>query len=181
MSTYNLGKIGMHLAGEYEAGKEYEKLDVVTSNGCSYAAKQKNQNKALTNEDYWQLMSGYEDGNGGEAQTLSLNSAVAESTVYCNGNLRVRKIGKHVYMSGGFHQVSTTGKVTTLPAGCYNPNWTGNWEFWRWGNSGSTNYAVKIRITPTGELYVIATRRINDNTASVANTHVDMNFDYWID
>lgn len=38
-TTYNLGRIGLNLRGDYDAATTYEKLDVVHYKGNSYAAK----------------------------------------------------------------------------------------------------------------------------------------------
>lgn len=38
MNTYNLGKIGLNLRGNYAASENYSKLDVVSYNGSSYVA-----------------------------------------------------------------------------------------------------------------------------------------------
>lgn len=55
--TYNLGRVGLNLRGEYAGGTNYEKLDVVTREGSSYAAKQATVNIAPPNENYWMLLS----------------------------------------------------------------------------------------------------------------------------
>ena len=179
--SYNLGRVGFNLRGNYDAAATYDRLDIVTKDGSTFAAIQPSTNIPVTNTEYWQYICGSDEGWGGTSTPLTLNSSVAETTAYCNGNLRARKIGSHIYISGGFHQKQTTGTIATLPAGYYNPNWSANREFWCWGNSGVTNYAVKLSISKAGVISVLSTRRINDNTDSTVKVHVDTNFDYWLD
>ena len=56
MATYALGKIGMNLRGTYDASATYNKLDVVTNNGSSYAALQSCTGIPVTNTEYWQML-----------------------------------------------------------------------------------------------------------------------------
>ena len=55
-NTYNLGRIGLKLRGEYNADVAYEKLDVVTYNNSSYAAMVDNPANAPTDTASWQLL-----------------------------------------------------------------------------------------------------------------------------
>lgn len=64
--------------GDYSDAEQYEKLDFVMYNGCSYVAKQSTIGNIPTNEDYWQLLSGKGDtgpqgiqGEKGDAFTYS--------------------------------------------------------------------------------------------------------------
>ena len=57
MSTQQiLGKVGMYLRGEYNAGTTYAKLDVVTYQGESYSAKGETTGNLPTNTEYWQKL-----------------------------------------------------------------------------------------------------------------------------
>ena len=56
MATYALGKIGMNLRGTYDVSATYNKLDVVTYNGSSYAALQTCTGVPVTNAEYWQML-----------------------------------------------------------------------------------------------------------------------------
>ena len=51
MATYALGKIGMNLRGTYDVSATYNKLDVVTYNGSSYAALQTCTGVPVTNAE----------------------------------------------------------------------------------------------------------------------------------
>lgn len=56
MATVNLGRVSFVMKGGYSASATYKRLDVVTSNGTSYAAKQDvPAGTALTNTTYWQV------------------------------------------------------------------------------------------------------------------------------
>ena len=64
--------------GDYSDTEQYEKLDFVMYNGCSYVAKQSTIGNIPTNKDYWQLLSGKGDtgpqgiqGEKGDAFTYS--------------------------------------------------------------------------------------------------------------
>lgn len=57
MNKIVLGKVMMIAKGNYSDAEQYEKLDFVMYNGCSYVAKQSTLGNAPTNEDYWQLLS----------------------------------------------------------------------------------------------------------------------------
>ena len=56
MATYALGKIGMNLRGTYDVSATYNKLDVITYNGSSYAALQTCTGVPVTNTEYWQML-----------------------------------------------------------------------------------------------------------------------------
>ena len=56
MATYALGKVGMNLRGNYDASATYDKLDVVTYGGSSYAALQSCTGVPVTNTKYWQVL-----------------------------------------------------------------------------------------------------------------------------
>lgn len=55
-NTYTLGRIGLNLRGEYNAATAYEKLDVVSYNGSSYAAKAACTGVVPTNTQSWMLL-----------------------------------------------------------------------------------------------------------------------------
>ena len=55
-NTYELGRIGLNLRGEYNSETAYEKLDVVTYNGSSYAAKASCTGVLPTNTASWLLL-----------------------------------------------------------------------------------------------------------------------------
>ena len=61
MNKIVLGKVMMIAKGDYSDAEQYEKLDFVMYNGCSYVAKQSTIGNIPTNEDYWQLLSGKGD------------------------------------------------------------------------------------------------------------------------
>ena len=61
MNKIVLGKVMMIAKGNYSDAEQYEKLDFVMYNGCSYVAKQSTIGNIPTNEDYWQLLSGKGD------------------------------------------------------------------------------------------------------------------------
>ena len=78
MNKIVLGKVMMIAKGNYSDAEQYEKLDFVMYNGCSYVAKQSTIGNIPTNEDYWQLLSGKGDtgpqgiqGEKGDAFTYS--------------------------------------------------------------------------------------------------------------
>ena len=78
MNKIVLGKVMMIAKGDYSDAEQYEKLDFVMYNGCSYVAKQSTIGNIPTNEDYWQLLSGKGDtgpqgiqGDKGDAFTYS--------------------------------------------------------------------------------------------------------------
>ena len=78
MNKIVLGKVMMIAKGDYSDAEQYEKLDFVMYNGCSYVAKQSTIGNIPTNEDYWQLLSGKGDtgpqgiqGEKGDAFTYS--------------------------------------------------------------------------------------------------------------
>ena len=56
MSTYDIGRIGLNIRGDYDATAEYEKLDVVYYNGSSYVAKGEGTGIAPDNANMWQLL-----------------------------------------------------------------------------------------------------------------------------
>lgn len=61
-TTYNLGRIGMNICGEYNATTNYEKLDVVSYEGGSYVAKVASNNILPTEGNHWmQLAKGETD------------------------------------------------------------------------------------------------------------------------
>lgn len=49
-----LGRVGMVLRGEYDSTEEYERLDVVTHNGSSFAGLKTSVGIEPPNEEYWQ-------------------------------------------------------------------------------------------------------------------------------
>ena len=55
-ATYNLGRIGLNLRGDFDAAASYEKLDVVFYDGSSYAAKSACTGVLPTNADFWTLL-----------------------------------------------------------------------------------------------------------------------------
>ena len=55
-TTYNLGRIGLNLRGDFDAAASYEKLDVVFYDGSSYAAKSACTGVLPTNADFWTLL-----------------------------------------------------------------------------------------------------------------------------
>ena len=61
MNKIVLGKVMMIAKGNYSDAEQYEKLDFVMYNGCSYVAKQSTRGNIPTNENYWQLLSGKGD------------------------------------------------------------------------------------------------------------------------
>ena len=61
MNKIVLGKVMMIAKGNYSDAEQYEKLDFVMYNGCSYVAKQSTIGNVPTNEDYWQLLAGKGD------------------------------------------------------------------------------------------------------------------------
>ena len=78
MNKIVLGKVMMIAKGDYSDAEQYEKLDFVMYNGCSYVAKQSTIGNIPTNKDYWQLLSGKGDtgpqgiqGEKGDAFTYS--------------------------------------------------------------------------------------------------------------
>lgn len=78
MNKIVLGKVMMIAKGDYSDAEQYEKLDFVMYNGCSYVAKQSTIGNIPTNENYWQLLSGKGDtgpqgiqGEKGDAFTYS--------------------------------------------------------------------------------------------------------------
>lgn len=62
--TNVLGIVGIKHCGEYDATKNYEKLNVVTYNGSSYCAKTSTTGNLPTNTDFWDLMA--EKGDKGD-------------------------------------------------------------------------------------------------------------------
>lgn len=62
--TNVLGIVGIKHCGEYDATKNYEKLNVVTYNGSSYCAKTSTTGNLPTNTTYWDLMA--EKGDKGD-------------------------------------------------------------------------------------------------------------------
>ena len=55
-TTYNLGRIGLNLRGDFDAAASYEKLDAVFYDGSSYAAKSACTGVLPTNTDFWTLL-----------------------------------------------------------------------------------------------------------------------------
>lgn len=55
-TTYNLGRIGLNLRGDYDAATTYEKLDVVQYKGNSYAAKGTCTGILPTNTNSWMML-----------------------------------------------------------------------------------------------------------------------------
>ena len=85
MATYTLGKIGMNLRGTYDASATYNKLDVVTYNGSSYAALQCCTGIPVTNTEYWQMLC------AGNAESYSTDEVCTGST-WVDGKLIYRKV-----------------------------------------------------------------------------------------
>lgn len=52
----NIGKVSIVPKGKYNASKQYERLDVVESNGSTYIAIVDNIGKPVTNTSYWYLL-----------------------------------------------------------------------------------------------------------------------------
>lgn len=56
MATINLGRVSFVMKGDYSSSATYIRLDVVTSDGVSYAAKQDvPAGTPVTNTTYWQV------------------------------------------------------------------------------------------------------------------------------
>lgn len=55
-TTYNLGRIGLNLRGDYDAATTYEKLDVVQYKGNSYAAKGACTGILPTDTNSWMML-----------------------------------------------------------------------------------------------------------------------------
>ena len=71
-ATYNLGRVGMNLRGEYDPTATYEMLDVVTWRGGSYAARAAATGIAPSAEDSWMpLAQGLAPYSVGEQKTGS--------------------------------------------------------------------------------------------------------------
>ena len=51
MATYNLGRVGLKVLGEYNNTTPYEKLDVVYFNGSSYVSLTDNVGVVPTNTE----------------------------------------------------------------------------------------------------------------------------------
>ena len=71
-ATYNLGRVGMNLRGEYDPAAAYEPLDTVTWRGGSYAARVAATGIAPSAEDSWMpLAQGLAPYSVGEQKTGS--------------------------------------------------------------------------------------------------------------
>lgn len=70
--TTKLGRVGLVLKGAYSTSARYEKLDVVTYNGSSYAAKQATQGNDPPDDAYWQIMA---DASGAAAAATEARGA----------------------------------------------------------------------------------------------------------
>ena len=55
-TTYNLGRVGLKLRGEYDPNAAYKPLDVVSWHGGSYAAKADTTGIAPSDSDKWEVL-----------------------------------------------------------------------------------------------------------------------------
>ncbi len=72
-TTYNLGRVGLKLRGEYDPNAAYKPLDVVSWHGGSYAAKADTTGIAPSDSDKWEVL----------AQGLPAHSTGEQATGSC--------------------------------------------------------------------------------------------------
>ena len=110
-NTYELGRVGLKLCGDYNAATAYENLDVVQYDGSCYAAKASCTGIAPTNAQYWMLLSkGVSSASdsiaGGERNTVSVNrnqdALVGDTTITVKGT--------YLVWFEIFYQPNATGK-----------------------------------------------------------------------
>ena len=82
MATYTLGKIGMNLRGTYDASATYNKLDVVTYHGSSYAALQSCTGVPVTNTEYWQMLCAGNGEHYSDNEVLTGNTWIDGKPIY---------------------------------------------------------------------------------------------------
>ena len=178
MSSYTIGQIGLNFRGDYIPGTTYSKLDVVTYNGSSYVAIAASTNVTPDTSTHWKLLAhGYEDDP--KATPFSLDYGTTSDTNGGNGQLRWRKLGGHVYLSGGV-TAQYNGSVTTI---CTLPSnvTPANHTVMALRACGGARVA-RIQVTTAGEVRLDYIRALSDgSTYTSAAIWIDLNFDYWID
>ena len=178
MSTYTLGQIGLNFRDVYNASITYSALDVVTYNGSSYVAIASTTGNDPTDTIYWKkLAQGYEDAP--DATYFTLTNGAAPTSNYGNGNLRWRKIGKHVFLSGGVN-VKYNGSniiLATLPSEAA-PVYGNVYSLRACAGSNIVRFAVSTN----GNVYVSWIKNLTNGANNTTDTvWIDCNFDYWID
>lgn len=77
-TTTDLGKVGMTPKQTYNSTTAYERLDVVTHDGCSYVCLKDCAGIEVTNTEYWQLLA--DKGHFTEQDKEEFKQAVVESS-----------------------------------------------------------------------------------------------------
>lgn len=86
MADYNIGRVGMRVRGAYDAATSYDKLDVVTLNGCSYVAKEASLGVPVADANKWMLLC------GGVETTDYFTEEVATGSNWVNGKMIYSKM-----------------------------------------------------------------------------------------
>lgn len=123
MATYELGKIGLNLRGNYNASTAYKKLDAVTYNGSSYAALADTTGVVPTNTGKWMLLAqGTSQNNGTQTSVLGFDAG-AKFAVRSDNPLSptLRVCGNVVELHGEIQPTASISGSTTYYAICTIP------------------------------------------------------------
>ena len=184
MSTYNLGRIGLNIRGDYDDSGVYEPLDVVAYHGEVYVTTASTTGNppcdvdGITDTDYWQKLVSRNDVTINATVTHTNNITTNDNTTG-NGELRYRTIGNHVYISGGVNVRYAGSNITlmNLPEGARPQHTT----IYKYCVCGGIRIAC-VGVSTNGDVYLHSLKNITDGSDYTANsTFVDCNFDFWVD
>ena len=124
-ATYNLGRVGMNLRGEYDPAAAYEPLDTVTWRGGSYAARVAATGIAPSAEDTWmplaQGLSSYDTKERYTGRHWIDGKPIYERTVIFKTPATVNASIEHPFDFSGMDRVwvDTAGTVMERRDGLY--------------------------------------------------------------
>lgn len=123
MATYTLGKIGMKLRGTYDASTPYNKLDVVTHNGSSYAALQSCTGVPVTNTECWQQLCVGNSENYSDDEVCTGGTWTDGKPIY-RKVIHISSIGASSVVNYDLMPVSEIGDIVSIRGtACVNDAW----------------------------------------------------------
>ena len=109
-TTKHIGRVGLVMQGEYNAGKSYSELDCVKVGNFTYVAKKKvPAGISITNSDYWQVLT-----NAGAGPDASFASIYQFPIADGNGNWNWQNADKTLTKEGAPADAKTTGDCIKL-------------------------------------------------------------------
>ena len=180
MAIYTVGQIGPNICGAYDSAATYNPQDVVFHNGSSYIAVNNGVRDSEPSPDSadWQLLAQGSDDAAVPELLERLYGSISNPS-YGNGELRWRKIGNHIYISGSITAKYTgSGKVLASLGTAAAPLY-GNVYSLRPCSGGRI---ARLFVSTTGDLTLEWIKNISDaSNYTSAAIWIDCNFDYWID